>query len=831
MNLLHIHNLHRAIILSAFILLVGLLPPFAVSSFAANGDSSPPAVAPGSFPGLQDVVPRASQLTDDLAQMTSGITANVNIDSLTKRSEKLVKDWQTFSEQVQSYGELDSWPANRLLQAQTQVEQHNRDFSKTLDMVSEPLSVFEDVRVIWTSRKQYWADWEKALKATGAKVPRNTFRQVDEVIAKALSETKNTVNQLVQLQLSISKDRDGLLTLRDQLNIELADLRRDPLKRNAHRLFSKEFAAQFGPELRSKAVEGIKATLQFPGDFFSRQGWLLAIQAALVLILFGIFRILEKATAERAEQWGFVFSRPIAAALFLASTIPQIFYVAPPPLLLLIMTAVSIFSASRLAAALLPHKTERSYVYLLAAIHIFTGALYVTGLPLPYHRLYLALLSLIGAPALLLTARRYFRREDRRDSVGITMFLGAVILFTVLTAEITGYMTFASWLIDATFGTILLTLFVVMLLHIVEGGIEVIFTMQKISSKQFVKQLGKKAPQRFKNLFRIILIVSAMNYLFAIWGVAEGFENVWNTILGLKFSIGEFSLSLHMIFLVLLMLYLTILLSWIVQSFIESQIFYQKRIDRGVRDAVKKLTHYALMLIGFLVAMSMAGIDLKNLTILFGAFGIGIGFGLQGIVNNFISGLILLFERPVKVGDTIVVGDTTGVIISIGMRSTVVETWDRSEIIVPNSQIISEKVTNWTLSSSVARVVLPVGVKYGTDMQKVITLLESVAAENELVIEDPQPSAVFIAFGDSSIDFQLRAWIENVENRLKVRSELGVAIDNAFRKHSIEIPFPQQDLHLRSVEPGIMGVGKKKPETKKPTPRKKAVPAEKPKEE
>jgi small-conductance mechanosensitive channel len=437
---------------------------------------------------------------------------------------------------------------------------------------------------------------------------------------------------------------------------------------------------------------------------------------------------------------------------------------------------------------------------------------------------------MLGIPALMLTARRYFKRKDRRDSVGSAMLLGSMILSIVIITEVSGYVTFATRLFDATFGTILLILFTVMLLHIVGGGIELFFTMQKVSSKQFVKQLGKQAPQRFKLLFRIILIVSALNYLFVIWGIAEGFENVWNAILGLKFSIGEFSLSLQMVLLVLLVLYLTMLISWIVQSFIESQIFYQKRIDRGIRDAVKKLTHYILILIGFLVAMSMAGIDLKNLTILAGAFGIGIGFGLQGIVNNFISGLILLFERPVKVGDTIVVGETTGVINHIGMRSTVVETWDRSEIIVPNSQMISEKVTNWTLSSCVARVVLPVGVKYGTDMQKVISLLESIAAEHELVVDDPQPSAVFTGFGNSSIDFQLRAWIEDVDNRLKVRSALGVAIDKAFREHKIEIPFPQRDLHLRSVEPGIIAAGSKGPAQKRPTPHKKTVPTKKPKD-
>ncbi len=779
--------------------------------FAAEGETDAPTVEPPpvSYPGLQDVVPQSSQLKDDLTQMATSITSNVDIDNLTEKAEKLINDWQTFSDQVLSYGELKTWPVNRLLLAQTQIEIQNNDFGSMLEQVSEPLSAFEDIRVVWSARKQYWNEWEESLKESGTKVTRDTFRKVNSLITESIQEIEGPITQLLQLQQRISKARDTLLALREKLNAEMTTLRRDPFKRNAHPLLARDFFQQFDRSLYKKAVEGMKATFQFQGDFVSRQGWMIGFQAGLVLLLLWIFRFLERATADRAEEWGFVFQRPIAAALFIAATIPQLFYIAPPPLLILTLSALAVFSAARLATALIEKKIERRYVYILAALYIFSGILNVTGIPLPYHRLYIFLFCLVGIPALFISAMHQIRLKGGGKIVG-SMFLGALLLLIVLIAELTGYVTFASHLLEASFGTILLIFLTIMMMRIGEGGIEFIFSAPKVSAKQFIKLLGRRAPRRFKNLLRIIVAIAAINYIFEVWGVAKRFENIWQTILDLEFSVGEFRLSLQMILLVVLVLYLTLLVSWFLQAFVESQLLRNRRVDRGVRDAVKKLSHYALILIGFLVAISMAGIDLKNFTILAGAFGIGIGFGLQDIVNNFVSGLILLFERPVKVGDTIMVGETWGVIHNIGMRSTVVETLDSSEIIVPNSQMISEKVTNWTLSSSVTRIVIPVGVKYGTDMREVLAILEKVANEHPEVVEIPPPSAIFTDFGDSSLNFELRIWVKDVMVRFKVRSQIGIAIVDEFHAAGIEIPFPQRDLHLRSVEPGIMAADAKK---------------------
>ena len=204
------------------------------------------------------------------------------------------------------------------------------------------------------------------------------------------------------------------------------------------------------------------------------------------------------------------------------------------------------------------------------------------------------------------------------------------------------------------------------------------------------------------------------------------------------------------------------------------------------------------------VGLSLAGVDLSNIAIIAGALSVGIGFGLQNIVNNFVSGIILLFERPIRPGDWIVVGNTEGFVQKVRVRATEIQTFDRSDVIVPNSELISGQVTNWTYRDPYGRVICPVGVAYGSDVQLVRKLLLAVAEEHPQVISDgrtPPPKVFFLAFGDSALLFDLRCFISDVKSRLAVRSELNYAIDAAFRANGIQIPFPQQDLYVKSWPP------------------------------
>ena len=234
--------------------------------------------------------------------------------------------------------------------------------------------------------------------------------------------------------------------------------------------------------------------------------------------------------------------------------------------------------------------------------------------------------------------------------------------------------------------------------------------------------------------------------------------------------------------------------TWIVERLLASS-----HVDIGVRHAVGTIIRYVVLTAGLVIILQTAGIDVSTLTVLFGALGIGIGFGLQNITNNFVSGLILLFERPIKVGDRIEIDNVHGDVVNISPRATTIVTNDNIAIIVPNAEFISSKVVNWSYTDRNVRFNFPVGVAYHSDPEKVRTILLDVARAHPGVLIDPGPSVLFHEFGESSLNFLLRVWTKDCATIPGVlRSELYFSINRAFKDHGIEIPFPQRDIHIKS---------------------------------
>lgn len=232
------------------------------------------------------------------------------------------------------------------------------------------------------------------------------------------------------------------------------------------------------------------------------------------------------------------------------------------------------------------------------------------------------------------------------------------------------------------------------------------------------------------------------------------------------------------------------------------QRFYvQRGLDEGVQYALNRLLHYAVLAIGLFLALENLGISVTALAGIGAVLAVGIGFGLQNIAQNFVSGLILLLERPVKKGDFVEVGTTRGTVREIHARATIVTTLDGVDIVVPNGQFITEPVVNQTFGSRRVRIRVQVGVAYGSDTERVRGALERAATEHPSVLKDPPPMVWFTDFGESSLDFELLAWIAEPRLQPQVSSDLRFAIERAFRDAGIEIPFPQRDLHLRSGWP------------------------------
>ena len=240
---------------------------------------------------------------------------------------------------------------------------------------------------------------------------------------------------------------------------------------------------------------------------------------------------------------------------------------------------------------------------------------------------------------------------------------------------------------------------------------------------------------------------------------------------------------------------------------IGSRLLARTAINRGLQYAIGQMTYYALLILGLMIALQTSGIQMGSLTVVLGALGVGIGFGLQAIVNNFVSGVILLAERSVEIGDWIEVGGTGGRVERIGARSTTIVTSDNITMIVPNADLMSQRIINWSHGDPRVRFRVPVGVAYGSDMERVRAALLEVA-EHPAVLRDPAPAVFFVEFGESSLNLELVVWTRDmVYVPLRFRSDLNFAIDAAFRRHGITVPFPQRDVHVRSTVGGAPALG------------------------
>jgi small-conductance mechanosensitive channel len=264
-------------------------------------------------------------------------------------------------------------------------------------------------------------------------------------------------------------------------------------------------------------------------------------------------------------------------------------------------------------------------------------------------------------------------------------------------------------------------------------------------------------------------------------------------------ELGDSNLTLNSILKLLVVMILVVVLERVFRSFLRRRVLARTHLEPDLQFAVSRFAGYCFIVVGFFFAFRVVHLDLSSLAVVAGGLGVGIGFGLQNIVSNFISGLIILAERSIAIGHRIEVGGVAGQVEKINLRSTIVVTNDNITIIVPNSNLIANPVTNWSYGDPKVRLRLPLGVAYGSDVEKLRRVLLEVAAANPSVLKEPAPMVRFLEFGDSSLNFELAVWtLDMARSPTRFRSDLYFAMDRALRENNIEVPFPQRDLHLRS---------------------------------
>jgi small-conductance mechanosensitive channel len=298
---------------------------------------------------------------------------------------------------------------------------------------------------------------------------------------------------------------------------------------------------------------------------------------------------------------------------------------------------------------------------------------------------------------------------------------------------------------------------------------------------------------------RVMLIVLSFLLIIGPWEVstADLFDTVRNVPFG--FKIGELHLSFEAMSAAVVALALILIVTRVVQRWLETELLPRTAIEPSLQLSIVTIFGYIGAITAITLALTGLGFDLQKIALIAGALSVGIGFGLQSIVSNFVSGLILLTERPIRVGDAIVVKGEEGWVRRVRVRATEIETYDRASVIIPNSELITGVVKNWTRANRLGRIVIKVAVAYESDPAQVRDILTEIARAHPQVVQSPPPSAFLLGFGDSALEFELRAIVADVEKGLSVRSDLHYAIIKRFREAAIEIPYPQRELRWREA--------------------------------
>jgi small-conductance mechanosensitive channel len=296
-------------------------------------------------------------------------------------------------------------------------------------------------------------------------------------------------------------------------------------------------------------------------------------------------------------------------------------------------------------------------------------------------------------------------------------------------------------------------------------------------------------------LLWLMLFVLGPILFFLAWGAKQTFLLDFLHALNYPFTLGSMTLRLSGFVYALLILLITHTATRLWRHVLQSRILGQSGLQVGLQESITSISGYLIWVFGILISLSVLGVSTTSLTVAFGALGVGLGFGLQAIFNNFVSGLILLFERPIQTGDAVEINGIWGIVKKINVRSTVVQTWDNASLIIPNSEFISSQVTNWSFKDASLRRTIVVGVAYGSDTDLVRETLLEAARGSRRVLRRPEPDVLFHDFGDSALIFKLRVWT-HIRNAVVLESDLRFEIDRQFRDRNITIAFPQRDVHL-----------------------------------
>jgi len=771
--------------------------------------SAPSAPVPSTIP-LGEIATRAAELPGLLRALTPPPDGRVqHVESrLSDTRQRLDAELAAAADILRGEPTMDT------LQAEQELWQKRRlETSQWLTLLTQRAKALQD----GLDRLQHVEDaWRETRDTAAANAPETLLAQIESSLA-SIATTRQTLEaqraNLLSLQSSVAKEVERSADMLTQFTRAEEVVVEGIFGRQDSPIWSAEAwtrARSTLPALIRKTVTGrLRDIAAYVGD---PEGMPLhaGILASLVLAMRGIRR--------RVDQWArlpdgvspamIVFERPVASAIVIALLLvagPRTGF--PPPIrsLFIVIALCAVIPLMRLTAdlRLVPEIYALGALFAVDSMREFTSEAAVLEQTLLVLQTLAGILVLALSPTIGVfrggsTSGSETRSLEKYRAIARVLIS---LLSAALIASALGYLRLGRLVTSGVLATCALAVMLYASVHVLTGLAAFAFRVWPLRALRMVNHHRDLLERRVRLVlswlalgFWVFRVVSYIGLLPLTWSLAE-------TALGMRFGRGPIQVTVGDILDFVLTVWVAYLLSAFIRFALREDVYPRAWPTRGLSYAVSSLVNYIIIALGFVLALSALGMDLSKVTVLAGAFGVGIGFGLQSVVNNFVSGLILLFERPVHVGDVVEIGDRlTGEVSRIGIRASTVRTGQGAEIIVPNAQLITERVTNWTLSDRTRRIDLRLGVDYGSAPERVLEVLEAVGRAHTQVLKSPAPQAFFVEFADSAITFELRVWCL-FDGSGRVQTELAVAAYAALRQAGMSMPFPQREVRLLGTPP------------------------------
>ncbi len=657
--------------------------------------------------------------------------------------------------------------------------------------------------------------WNLTYKnAVKEKIPYDVVSSIRNVWNRTKKVKKSIVkqkNKLLSLESKVNKQKtivndeiENLLALKKSEVYNLFYLRHQPFWKSS---FQTTENAEFEKEL----VETVPKRLSGLFDLIKKSENSLYLYLITIGLIFLLFNYLKKVYIkfEFNEQdldlqnaKDIVLNHSLSAILYLSLFFAYFFFKAMPTLLLHILLLMILFAAIPLVQ---PYVLKRFKKGVFPIIILFVFDIlksYVWFDPL-YYSFYLIFEALFLLIVLLVFTYPYRKtRKIKAGNFGLLLIRIVPVLYVLsivsIVANILGYTNLAETLMRiSVHGGVITIIFYSFLM--IAGGIIIGLIHNHFSKRQsFDPEHKFKIEKKALKIIRTIVFFYWFYFFLKMIDLWEPLTAYLDVKLSNPFVIGTVSFTIGSILTFILILTVSFLITSFISFILNGESLKFLKLPKGIPSAISLVIRYFIIAFGFVLALSSLGIDLSKFNLMAGALGLGIGFGLQTVISNFVSGLILIFERPILPGDTVEVNNLLGKVKRIGVRSSTISTFDGAEVVVPNNNLVADDLINWTLSDNIKRIEISIGTKYGSDPNEILKLLSDVVDENKNVLKDPPPLILFDEFGDSSLNFKLRCWV-SYEIGLQVKSDVSIAVYNKFKEFGIEIPFPQQDIHIKEL--------------------------------